>query len=169
MSGKKIQFRMDSFWKVMLKARLLQFYAATKYPDEEANKYFGKAQGMIEALRSVFGQEFCGDIEKAITVEFALRQDRANSPKEFESGAEIDKRRLADLSVVVIEKAKEYSQSFERVKMVMLREGLEKVAKILGEEMKREKKKPDDTPIGRRGLTIIMPPKDGDDDDIVSE
>lgn len=161
MSDRKIQFRMNSFWKVFLKARLLQFFAATKYPQEEGNKYFARAQGMIEAMRCVFGKEFCQEIEKAITVEFAMKMDKENSPDKFEFESDEDKRKLADLSVVVIEKLKGDAQNFERVKMAMLSKGLMRVAEILG-DLAEEKKPSGDGGTGR-GITITMPPKDDDD------
>ncbi|MBA7655851.1 hypothetical protein ES703_63760 [subsurface metagenome] len=160
MEPKKVQFKMNDFWRVILKARLLQFYSATKYPAEECMKYFAKGQGMLEALRAVFGDEFCAEIEKAVTVEYATRHDRENSPKEFDAKAEDDRRRLAGLTVEVLEKAKEYAQSFDHVKRVMLKE-FGRVAEILKEQIDR---KPNAT-FPEKGLNITMPKKGDDEKD----
>ena len=116
----RIQFKMADFWHVMLKGKMLQYYATTKYPSEDSEKFYAKGQGMIDGLKQVFGKEFVNDIEKSLTVQFATRMAYKFSPKFFEEEAEQDKRNLSYLFSTVLEIAQQYSSDFERVKIAMI-------------------------------------------------
>lgn len=128
---------MSTFWDVILKARILQFYAATKHPSDEAVYYFERAEGMLEGLRTVFGVDFCNEIEEAVTVRFAVKRGGKWKPEDFDSQVIEGRTKLGYLAVEVQELAQEYAQNFDVVRKTML-QNIGKAREALGETKKSE-------------------------------
>lgn len=111
-----IKFRASDLWEVVVKARLLQLYAVTKFPGAEAEAMYNRGQGMVDAMRQIFGKEVCSQVEKAVTTETALRFSQKYIPEFFDKETEDNRLNMADFAADTIEKMKEAASSFEKVR-----------------------------------------------------